>query len=66
MTVIVYFADRQEIELDLDADKWASTFEKCLYKGQVIQITEPSGGMLGINARAVLYWKAEVSDDCRQ
>lgn len=59
-TIVLYLIDGRELRLGVDPQEFASAFHSALIKRESIQIDDPSGGNVGINPRAILYWKPET------
>jgi hypothetical protein len=58
--ILLYLLDGREIRLIVDLEEWTSAFHYALAKNESIQVEDPSDqGKLGINPRAVLYWKSK-------
>lgn len=59
MSVLVRFFGGEEVPLEVEPGDWAKLFEKALREGGVIEIRDPDDGeKIGVNPRAVLYWKS--------
>jgi hypothetical protein len=57
---LLYLIGDREIRLGVDPEEWTDAFNNALRKNEAVQVDDPSGrGKLGINPRAVLYWKSE-------
>lgn len=60
MPVKIKLIEGEELTLDVDAEEWASAFQRALSTGQVLQVEDQGRGrVLTINPQSVAYYYLE-------